>query len=601
MLLQDIFQQELAKHFNIQECNFTGKDQLIQIFEDFDVSFTELRRGLLDKSLCGACQVILGKVIDGSLPIKSFGELMCKLYITLATWTPGSDFCDQLFRLNLPILDYIIKNSKILDAELACSILLQNNECYFDKPALNWRIETPSLSYKKIPRVIKNPTAKPLKILHLTDLHVSPDYEFGGVASCGYPVCCKRDLGNPLRGGRAGFWGDYNCDIPPWLLENTLRHINETHRDIDIVYFTGDIVDHTVWQSSVEDNSNLIYQTYRILYETFPNIQILPAVGNHESVPTNVFAPDDQYIQEAKFSNQWLYTLLSKVWRAWLPNESLRTVEKQGYYSYSVSKRFRVISLNSNVCYIFNWWVLHNTTFLNEQLSFLSNELQEAEEHEEFVHIITHIPVGNKECIEPWEVAYNSLVKRFSHIIKGQFYGHTHTDEIKIFYDDYGTPVNVGYNGGSLTPYTKYNPNYKLMTVDPNTYDILNIDTYTFNLTHANLFSDFGPEWFRLYSMKEGYGLDDLSPASIDNLAKHFLTNTQLASRYWRYYVRQGDASLKDGCNKACLKEIVCNIFKTESLLSRTSQLHVRHNFWISRDFFVTYPSEKYNMLYYQL
>lgn len=95
---------------------------------------------------------------------------------------------------------------------------------------------------------------------------------------------------------------------------------------------------------------------------------------------------------------------------------------------------------------------------------------------------------GTKECIEPWEVNYNSLITRyfntkrldslkknwifrFAHIIKGQFFGHTHTDGLKVFYskiDD--TPNNVGYNGASLTPFLKYNPNYKIVNVDPDTF-----------------------------------------------------------------------------------------------------------------------------------
>lgn len=64
--------------------------------------------------------------------------------------------------------------------------------------------------------------------------------------------------------------------------------------------------------------------------------------------------------------------------------------------------------------------------------------------------------------------SYNKMqFCRFSHIVKGQFYGHTHTDELKIFYDENGTAINIGYNGASLTPYKKYNPNYKIITVDP--------------------------------------------------------------------------------------------------------------------------------------
>lgn len=60
---------------------------------------------------------------------------------------------------------------------------------------------------------------------------------------------------------------------------------------------------------------------------------------------------------------------------------------------------------------------------------------------------------------------------RFADIIKGQFYGHEHTDELKIFYsEDNETPINVGWNGAGVTPYINLNPNYKIMTVDTYTY-----------------------------------------------------------------------------------------------------------------------------------
>lgn len=39
------------------------------------------------------------------------------------------------------MLMYILKNSKILEPNLACSILLQNNLCYFESEPLTWKIE----------------------------------------------------------------------------------------------------------------------------------------------------------------------------------------------------------------------------------------------------------------------------------------------------------------------------------------------------------------------------------------------------------------------------------------------------------------------------
>lgn len=57
---------------------------------------------------------------------------------------------------------------------------------------------------------------------------------------------------------------------------------------------------------------------------------------------------------------------------------------------------------------------------------------------------------------------------RFSHIITGQFNGHTHNDEFKIFYDSMNSshPINAAFNGGSITTYVNRNPNYKIYKVN---------------------------------------------------------------------------------------------------------------------------------------
>ncbi|KAJ8919135.1 hypothetical protein NQ315_012120, partial [Exocentrus adspersus] len=547
-------QEELARCFKIKAHTIMDQEKLQTILDNLNITQSKTKSFLADKTVCGICQLVVKNIQRGQLPIKVLGQAVCNIYMTLSTLTIN-DFCEEIIKIHLPILEYIVKHSKILDPELACSVLLQNKQCYYKKPALKWTLEAPSLSTFKIPQV-QYQNRKPIKILHLSDVHITPDYQIGGVTKCGYPLCCKENLGNPIFGANAGAWGDYNCDSPPWLFGQVMSYINEVHKDIDLVYFTGDVIDHTVWQSSNEENSKVLYAVFKTFYETFPNTPVLSVIGNHEAAPLNVFPPPHDGIENSGFSNQWLYSLLSKLWSVWLPEKSLRTVEKQGYYSYVVNSK----------------WLLYDTAFFNEQLQFLSRELVESEQNEQFVHIITHVPVGNKECIEPWEVSYNNLVNRFSHIIKGQFYGHTHTDELKIFYDENHLPVNVGYNGASLTPYTKYNPNYKVIVVDPNSYDILDIDTYYFNLTEANLHPYRIPDWKKLYSMKDAYGLDNLNPISFNKVATDMFTNDTLFKQYWRFYVRDGDDSLKEGCNEQCKKELACKIITTKSLKPELSE-----------------------------
>lgn len=56
---------------------------------------------------------------------------------------------------------------------------------------------------------------------------------------------------------------------------------------------------------------------------------------------------------------------------------------------------------------------MYDTTYLTEQLDFLRKELEEAEQNEQFVHILAHIPPGNKETIEPFDKSYTDLVIRY--------------------------------------------------------------------------------------------------------------------------------------------------------------------------------------------
>lgn len=53
---------------------------------------------------------------------------------------------------------------------------------------------------------------------------------------------------------------------------------------IDAIYFTGDIVDHFMWQSNTpEVMEKSIADIMNLMYETFDGIPIFPTLGNHEA------------------------------------------------------------------------------------------------------------------------------------------------------------------------------------------------------------------------------------------------------------------------------------------------------------------------------
>jgi predicted MPP superfamily phosphohydrolase len=57
---------------------------------------------------------------------------------------------------------------------------------------------------------------------------------------------------------------------------------------IDFIYMTGDIVDHAVWDTSIEKNSDVMEKVLEKLKADFPDTPIYPILGNHEPSPLNV-------------------------------------------------------------------------------------------------------------------------------------------------------------------------------------------------------------------------------------------------------------------------------------------------------------------------
>ncbi len=62
------------------------------------------------------------------------------------------------------------------------------------------------------------------------------------------------------------------------------------------------------------------------------------------------------------------------------------------------------------------------------------------------------------------------IIERFQNTIVNQFYGHTHKDEFKVFYDTVtGTgnqPISFGFVTPSVTPHTNVNMAYRIYTID---------------------------------------------------------------------------------------------------------------------------------------
>uniref|UniRef100_A0A182X154 Sphingomyelin phosphodiesterase n=1 Tax=Anopheles quadriannulatus TaxID=34691 RepID=A0A182X154_ANOQN len=522
--------------------------------------------------LCAICRGFGGSVLEFRREGASREEVF-NTTVELCTMLnlQEESICRGLIDLNIDTILYIVDNRPELSSASLCAVVFQSGACVLDDPTFTeWAVELDPNGTPVTASKAGTPQRGPndLKIVQITDLHFDPNYRPGYNAECGAPACCRESQGvpeDPAAG--AGHWGDYrNCDTPWNAVEDLLERVAEEHADADFIYHTGDIIDHGIWETSIGYNVRSISRVVEKFRQTFGETPVYNILGNHEAHPTNVYELGE--VTRPDFSTNWLYHLSADLWSQWLPQAAQQTIRLGGYYTALVCPGFRVIALNNNDCYTFNWWILFQPDALKGQLQWLHDVLLQAERAGEKVHILAHLPISS-DCFSVWQREYRRILERFRDTISAQFHGHTHKDEFNVFYASESPEhaVGVAWNGGSGTSHTNVNPNYVVYYVNPETYEVTDFESYAYNLTSANMSPDERPAWFRMYSFQEEYGLSDLSPAGVDAMIQRLGTpaGRDELRRYWEYKVKLADASLATDCTEECLLNHLCEIVTNQA------------------------------------
>ncbi|XP_015119724.1 sphingomyelin phosphodiesterase [Diachasma alloeum] len=512
---------------------------------------------------CKACKAFARSFIElrrGGTPQEDILEALTKSCVRVNLQT--ETVCRGFIELNQPVFSWILDHDPTVTEDDFCALPLQNSDCGPPPGRFEWTVDLDQNPPKLIDAT---PSEEHFKIVHLSDIHYDPLYEPFGNAVCDQPNCCKKGQGPSADGVEpAGYWGDYrSCDTPWHAVLDAFTHVNITHPDAEFIYYTGDIVDHGGWETTREGNEQSMLDVFEAMKKTFGGTPVFPVVGNHEANPLNIFAPST--VDDEGMSTKWLYQLLADIWidSGWLPESTRGTILEGGFYTVSPRKGFRIIALNNNVGYTNNWWLIYEPNDLGGQLKWLVETLLNAEENAEFVHILSHVPSGNPDQQNTWSREYRRIVNRFSHIIAGQFNGHTHRDEFNIFYDphDYSKVVSVAWNGGSLTTWVFVNPNYRTCTVNSKTYEVEDLDNWMYDMTEANLTPGKPPDWVKSYSFKDEYGLKDLSKNSIRDLVVELAKEGSKASTYNSHASKDAKIDWKpSGCDQECALENACKI-----------------------------------------
>lgn len=315
---------------------------------------------------------------------------------------------------------------------------------------------------------------QPMQIIHITDVHYDPEY-VESEESPEFMKQCERTFGccrNASAGGsRKYHWGSYFfCDTPKTLLDASLRYISEKHIDAKLIYLTGDLVRHHITEvnfDTLKKDAEYVFQQFMDAFEGRP---ILFALGNHDTDLFGMFSASKKSGEAGqgdvyKFVKDWTVKLWNNGKMTKKPKNIEWPADGEGYYTVQLKERLRLIVLNSNVAYFYNWWLLTGH-FYSKQLQWLSEVLSKAETAHQKVHILSHIPPNHHSLVPGWSEQYQRIIERFKNTIVAQFNGHSHNDEFVLFYDSEG-PVSVAWNGGSFTPHAYNNPNYHVVTVEP--------------------------------------------------------------------------------------------------------------------------------------
>ncbi len=157
------------------------------------------------------------------------------------------------------------------------------------------------------------------------------------------------------------------------------------------------------------------------------NIPIYPSLGNHEKFPNDQFYPYD-----SEMENKTLKTI-GEYWKKWLGEDAYETFIKFGYYSkMHMDTKLKIISYNCLFCDTINFYLIKNPTDPNNQFEWLESELRKSEANNEVVYLISHIPIIDGFFLNECAKRFKAIIDRFSYIIRGQFAGHTHNDEINL-------------------------------------------------------------------------------------------------------------------------------------------------------------------------
>ena len=112
--------------------------------------------------------------------------------------------------------------------------------------------------------------------------------------------------------------------------------------------------------------------------------------------------------------------------------------------------------------------------------NWLENELQKAEDNDEFVYILNHFPLNGEFTLSECGKRFQALFDRYEYNIRGIFSGHTHRDDIEGIHEYFNKEkiIHLNFVAPQLTTYEYKLPSYRIYTIDKETKQVLDYEQF---------------------------------------------------------------------------------------------------------------------------
>ncbi|MFN7098607.1 MAG: metallophosphoesterase, partial [Gammaproteobacteria bacterium] len=263
------------------------------------------------------------------------------------------------------------------------------------------------------------------------------------------------------------------------------------------VMITGDFIAHNYQQDfqqytgdmSQQDYQQFVSKTYEYLLlqlrETFPGTPVYFTLGNNDSYNGDYYSdPDGAFYQN-----------MARLWQMVIPDAENKqafesTFPHDGYFVIKpeADENNKIVFLNSN---LFSAKATGNqiATALQQQLSWLQQQLDTAHSQHQHVWLVYHIPNGADvyNCAEKhstvmlWQKQANAglmkVLNQYPDVVTAIFSAHVHMDGYQLVHlRDHTTVLNTFIP--AVSPIYDNNPAFKTYQYDSHTFALGDAQTY---------------------------------------------------------------------------------------------------------------------------